>query len=826
MRNHSPKHIPHTMVNATFGLLGAFVSADVLSSTLEEVVVTAQKREESIQDVGIAITAFSGKQLNAYNITKSTDIAAFTPGVSLTGVSGGQTQQFTMRGVTQSDFFDLAEGPNAVYIDEAYLAGAQSQLFAQYDMNRVEILKGPQGTLFGRNATGGLVHYITNKPTEEFEAYGDISYGRFDTVRFEGAVSGALSDTVKARVSAFYRNHNAIYDNVYDPAIHSPSANGFNPDIITTPLTAGPPVTVPLSGSSVGQDDLWTDDQFGVRGQLLVKLNDDVEIHLRADYAEQEPSSGPWQSKATVGEVDAMGRLVNTKFSNGATNPNSCEQLVPGTTTCAPGSPFDLDVLNNTRPSPNSDFFGYTDPDGSGRKIATDHAASDFDSHEVLNIGATLKWDIDWATLVSVTSYSEQDKRQTLDVDSGPAPQFTVNNFSEIEWFSQELRLEGEADRYRWIMGAYYLDIDGIAAQNLADVLGGLNPFGASVSTTTFLDASLDADLETESYSFFGQIDYDLTERLTLSVGLRGIQEEKDFVYTSNLFINTDDTSIQSLRTGDVPIGSFLADHTESTDDFLWSGKVGLEYAYSDDTLFYFTMNRGVKAGSCNAPLLSFITPEQSCYDEEVLHAYEVGFKTSLMDGRARLNATAYYYDYSDYQAFQFVGTSGVVINADAEYYGGEIELFVNPVDNLDLIFGLSLLNATVEDIEVATGIARDVEPSYAPEMQFNALARYTWYEVIAGGSLAFQVHGNYVSESFNNINNFDTHKMESYWLGNANLTWASADEHWTVSAFVDNVGDVRNQMFGLELSTVTGSDAQGFGLPRIYGLRVRYNYF
>ena len=114
-------------------------------SALEEIIVTAQKREESIQDVGIAITAFSGEQLDALRITESTAIAAFTPGVHMSGNNAGHTQQFTIRGSTQNDFFDLAEAPNAVYVDEAYQAAGQAQLFSQYDMERVEILKGPPG---------------------------------------------------------------------------------------------------------------------------------------------------------------------------------------------------------------------------------------------------------------------------------------------------------------------------------------------------------------------------------------------------------------------------------------------------------------------------------------------------------------------------------------------------------------------------------------------------------------------------------------------------------------------------------------------------------
>lgn len=152
-------------------------SAPIMAqSVIEEVIVTAQKREESVQDVGIAISAFSGEQMEALGITSSADVAQFTPGVHISGNNGGHTQQFTIRGSTQNDFADVAEGPNAVYVDEAYQATGQSQLFANFDMERVEMLKGPQGTLFGRNATGGLVHFLTKKPTQETEAYINAGY--------------------------------------------------------------------------------------------------------------------------------------------------------------------------------------------------------------------------------------------------------------------------------------------------------------------------------------------------------------------------------------------------------------------------------------------------------------------------------------------------------------------------------------------------------------------------------------------------------------------------------------------------------------------------
>jgi len=137
------------------------VAPAISQSKLEEVVVTAQKREQNLQDVPIAVTAFTGEQMDAFGVQQSFDIATWTPGVHISGNLAGQNTQFSIRGVTQNDFNDVVEAPNAMYLDEGYIAIAQAQTFAVFDIERVEILKGPQGTLFGRNATGGLVHSVT-----------------------------------------------------------------------------------------------------------------------------------------------------------------------------------------------------------------------------------------------------------------------------------------------------------------------------------------------------------------------------------------------------------------------------------------------------------------------------------------------------------------------------------------------------------------------------------------------------------------------------------------------------------------------------------------
>ena len=351
------------------------------SAVLEEVVVTAQKREESVQDVGIAITAFSGEQLDTFGFTSSTDIAQLTPGVHLSGNNAGNTLQFTVRGVANPEFADLLETPNAVYVDEGYVATGQGQMFANFDMERVEILKGPQGTLFGRNATGGLIHYITRRPTKEFEAYGDIAYGSYDSIRFEGAVSGPIADNISARVSGFYNGHDAIWDNVF-------------PDQLPGPQPFSAPV---INGSEAGADpDIWTQDEYAVRGQILFEFRDDMELLVKAHFAEQNPGSGPYQNIATVAFLDdsdgngVVDNLVNTAFADQVQT--TCEQININTGACI-DSALDLDA-DGVRPGPTTDFFGYDDLDGEGDTTSTDHYLDNYDNVEIYGATANFNWNV------------------------------------------------------------------------------------------------------------------------------------------------------------------------------------------------------------------------------------------------------------------------------------------------------------------------------------------------------------------------------------------------------------------------------------------------
>jgi iron complex outermembrane receptor protein len=216
------RNVRLVLSNSAAIALAMALAMPVHAQVLEEIVVTAQKREQNIQDVSIAVAAFSGEQMRILGINNSHDITAWVPNVNVSGNLAGQNTQFSIRGVTQNDFNDIIESPVAVYLDEGYIPIAQANTFAVYDIKRVEIMKGPQSTLFGRNATGGVVQYISNKPSfDEVEAYADVEYGQYDSpndanrFRLQAAIGGPFSDNAAGRIAVMYTDDEPYLENLY-----------------------------------------------------------------------------------------------------------------------------------------------------------------------------------------------------------------------------------------------------------------------------------------------------------------------------------------------------------------------------------------------------------------------------------------------------------------------------------------------------------------------------------------------------------------------------------------------------------------------------------
>nr|WP_283628175.1 TonB-dependent receptor [Alteromonas macleodii] len=741
----------------------------------ESIEVTAQKRNENISDVGIAITAFSGEQLEALGLESSTELIAFTPGVSLAGDIGGQRAIFNIRGVVQNDYADLAEAPVAVYVDGGYLASTQAQTFGLFDVARIEILKGPQGTLFGRNATGGLVNTITAKPTADTEGYAEFTAARFEQYRFEGAISGEITDGIYGRFSGFTNQQGEILENIYE--------DGAAPD---TRL-----------GSVGGGEDGYNDDTKAFRAQLLFDIGEEGSLLLSGNWSDTTKSEGPYQVVNTTEIKDADGNVIDVIYA--ADDPLGCDTIQAGV--CVDGN-FNGDPF---RPVQGGDFNGNFDPDGSGNKVNKDFAFDDQNKIKSKGLAATLDYAFESFDFFAMSDYKEFKRTVGLDSDQTASPELIFQSNSTIEQFSQEFRFSGESADLKWVGGLYYLSIDTDYSQGLA-----------GSPTTFFLGGEENntlVSLETESYSVFGQIDYSLSDDLVLVGGLRYTREDKDFVGNVYQNENTNDRVIEIDTTT-----TSLETLVDSNDQNLWSAKLQLEYSVGN-SLYYAGINRGVKAGSFNAPLQGGF----SLYEPEELTAYEAGLKHSFMQGSGVFNANVFYYDYSDYQSFSWVNNAGVVSNEEASFSGVELEVFLTPTDSLDVMVNFSYTDAVVEDLEVASGYFADTTPPFTPEYQASAMLRYNWDAF--DGNMAAQLSANYQSETFHNARNFTAHEIDSYATADTRLTWVDAEDKWLIAAYVDNLFDSDHELIGFDVTGFYGTSQISYAKPRTYGVTVRRNF-
>jgi iron complex outermembrane receptor protein len=471
--------------------------------------------------------------------------------------------------------------------------------------------------------------------------------------------------------------------------------------------------------------------------------------------------------------------------------------------------------------------LGYIDPDGLGWKTSGDFAFDDSAFVDTWGVNLNINYELsDSMSLALISDYKDYEKLVFIDVDSAPANYLA--NYAGVDGnsFTQEIRLTGETPDSRWVLGFYYLNIESESDNGLKISQGGVAGPAQDVGT--------DALLKTDSYSVFGQYERDLTDKVTLIAGLRGIKEEKDVDLQAGLYFGS--TDARAIHQGPIflpPLPFGLATkYADSSSDNLWAGKLQLDYKASDDLLLYAGINRGVKAGSFNAPLLgSYISllfakgNDGIPYKEEILLNYEGGFKYTMMNGSARLNGSVFYYDYSDYQAFLFTGIGGVVINADADNYGVELELQISPFEGFDALLSGSWFDATVKDVPLLIGSSTtiDVNPTYAPELQLTAMARYAW--PMFNGMMNVTGDVSYSDEFYYNLRNFDADKFDSYVMVNLGLGWTSEDGQWEARFKVNNVTDEHAGIQGFNITTGCGCNEISFRAPRWYGFSIGYKF-
>jgi iron complex outermembrane receptor protein len=697
-------------------------------STLEEVVVTATRRETNLQTVGIAISAFTGQELVDLGVNQTTDLAAVTPGLQFSAPGGSPVAGLlAIRGVSQNDFAGHIEPANAFYIDQVYQPSNAASVQEFYDVNRVEVLKGPQGTLFGRNATGGLVHVITNQPTDQVEGFANLSGGSYGQVRFEGAIGGPVTDGVSGRVAVLRDKSDGFVKNAIGPA-------------------------------------LLKDDTYAVRGQLRIAPSDRLTVLLEADTYIIEP-------------VTTGGDYITGAYPG----PDGLGLPLPE------GSPTGFGYVPSGDPYRGS--FDY--PGRFARRVSSGAAHVTYDFSNGLSLS-------------SITSYQRLHSEYSADNDFSPIPFAIFDQNASARHLTQELRLSGATERNHWTAGLYFLRIDGAYLQAF-DIL--------PIATRPLETHSVD----TKSYSAFGQDEIQLRDDLRLTAGVRGTRDHKDYEYQENC---TGPACSGLLAPGTIGTAGLVTDSHAETG---WSGRLELDWQATRDTMYYASINHGYKAFNYNAGFVGHAPLDMFRFHGENLLAYEVGSKLEFLERRARLNVAAFYYDYSDYQAFDQRGFNFTLFNTSAHMYGADADLTLRPLQGLTLNAGAAFLHTAVDDIPIANETLTRNAPQ-SPDFTFNVSA--TRSVAIGSSTLSATLEGNYIGDFYAQLTNAPVTLIPHGWLANARLSLATYGNRVTLEVSANNVFNNAKPAYAFDNSSPPlGATYNTYVRPRWINAGVNYKF-
>jgi iron complex outermembrane receptor protein len=750
----------------------------------EEVVVTAQRREQNIQDVGISVTPLGEEALQDLNIKTATDIVRAVPSLKMNAYSSSQVV-FNIRGVAQNSYGDEQEPPVAVYQDDSYSSSINLASFPVFDLARVEALRGPQGTLFGRNATGGAIQFISQKPTDEFEGYVTGTYGRFNQQIIEGAISGPFSDRFQGRL-AFISNQD----------------DGYIKELVP------------------GEQDRGANNHYAVRGQLAWQPTDNTNVNLILRYlrADKERQAGLYSHEPACPNAQRQGEFtpptLDCPFWGGG----------PGAT----GTGFRNDAIIPSR---------------GGDPWATEETSLSYVDRTIK--AATLRVDskIGELDLVSITDYQKADKFYIEGGDASPDLGVVFYQGSDLKQYSEELRLSGNFGNNQLVGGLYGMKVDGDYTGQFADPF--YSDFCGGDPACSYIPVII-ASQSTTSFAAFVQNEWRATEKVSLIAGLRYWHDQRKGAYygdeaSNGIHIAFDHTQVVGTSFG-VPFDETVVPITLTPDDADKTfsdvtARLELDYRVNDDMLLFASYNRGSKSGgfsfSTGTPFADGVagtplgTDAQFLngipFKPEVLDSFELGIKSTI-NNVTTFDATAFYYDYTDYQAFVQLGYNQTVINLPAKAYGLEVEINSRPVTGLTLQLGVSALSSNVEDIILPDSITEvEHDMPQAPSFSGNALARYEF--PLAGNTASVQADVLYTSKFCFTVLCAPVEKEAAYSVVNARVGYAADNRRWSVAAFVDNLTDEEYRVYAFDSSLFAGVVAGVYGKPRTYGVTATWRF-
>ena len=792
--------------------LSAALIAPFANAQIEEITVTAEKREESLQDVSISVSAFNEEALQLGGIDDVSRLELLVPGLNY--AFAGNDAKFNVRGANSTNTFGDNSSIVGAFVDGVYQARASQQTRAFFDVRAVEFLRGPQGTLYGRNTFAGALNVYTNSPdTTGISGNVELSKQAFDRFKGEAAFNMPLSDSFAVRFAGFFDKSDGYIKNL-----------------------AGP--------------DVGAQDDKGYRLSALWLPNDRTEIIFRyTDVSEDGNEAG----------LFGYTFLCRNETPDGLTDPfgsvRDCSNPIRGS--------------GGRGPAANG-------PGGDPWVISQDYVRPVILTDE--SVSLTINYDLDNVSLKSITSFNDYKNDINFDFDFSPTPNQNGGYLEESEGWSQEFVLTSSGDgALQWTAGAYYSDLEDYSSFYIYNQTARDDSTRGSVTnsegTFTLLDGTdiiSDATLlngffanavvvDTEYYGVFGQVEYSVSDRMRLIAGIRYNDESKaascggsNFTGDTNGDGNVD--RVVNVRSGldgssplvlpDNAIDVFTyncdaSDAISSSDTLGFDGsfdnvtwRAGVEYDMNDDTMVYLTGSTGYLSGSAST---------QTTTDEQESQVIEIGFRSVMLDNTLQFNGALHFTEYTNLLTQRQFIENGIAITfsdngGDIDATGIELDAIWLPDDKWTLTGTFSWLDSEFgtfgqgNPYQLYRGVVQDFidqageTTPWSPEYTFGASAAYL-FDLGSNGTLRPYLQ-TYFSDGYNTSNLLATdpsHDQDSFSKTDFRLIWDSLDGKYSLEAFVENIEDE-----GVLARGNNNSDdivQTSYLYPRNYGVKFRMNF-
>ncbi|GHA20648.1 TonB-dependent receptor [Arenicella chitinivorans] len=774
-------------------------------NALEEIVVTATRRTSTLQNEGITASALTADALKGRSVTAIEDASTSLPGVHIASYQGDTS--IYIRGIGTPAIIAGNDSSTAVYVDDVYYSRAAAVGPAFFDVERVEVLRGPQGTLYGRNATGGAVNIVPKKPTEEFEGDIQVITGNYGHLGVSGAVSGSLSDGLRARLALKAENRDG-YTTLIRPA-----------------------------GSSLRDNEKAEDKKdLSMRLALEADLGENTTLSLVGDYYKADDKANVFHY-SSAGYAEEVENWYATREGS---------QAVPF---------FLFREQGRTTASKSRDVYSDVDY---WRKT------------EIKGLTAKLDSDIGGYNLKVIANYKDTNPSLQNEFDLSDAFVNVYQREEDHQQQSLEFQLSGDAgDRLSWIFGGSAFHEENkitnnifgdfwepILIQGLTDLqsLGVIPTFPIDLPQTPLCcDLHLSGQQETDAWASYIDFNYELSDQLTLKFGGRYSSEERDGSqlfelailsptggestrFAPNVALFPD--AVSDSRDGVIPdpFGFVVAPVNGPAEFSSFTPMFGVDYRATDDVLVYAAIQKGFKSGGYNIG-----STQRDPFEPEEIWSYEAGLKSELADGRVRLNMAAFYYDYTNLQAQESVDNQPIIRNVGkAEVKGVELETAALVSDSFRIDGSITYVDAQFTE-GVLTEPLRPApltqDPgSFLVDLDGKQLPRSPEWKVNVGaqwdlpindkGDLSLRLDYSWQSKIYYTVFNIDAASEDAYGIVNARVNWAPSNSNWSVAIFGKNLSDELYFSNMILTGTVYGAEFVGsLGAPRTFGAEFNYQF-